>query len=173
MVFDHKNQNIYMAKSERTSELMVENLLDSVKYYKKYRPIYFDTKSSSEMEFYHTNVVMSVGEGFVVVCLSCLPNEKEKNKLLKSFEETGLEVIDITLEQTEKYFCGNLIQLRNKYGEKLIVMSDSAKNGFSENQKNLLSKFGNIITLPISNTIESIGGGSARCMIAEIFLPNK
>jgi hypothetical protein len=133
MVIDHKSKIIYLSKSQRTNENMVKNLLTSVNYYKDFKPIFFDTKSSSGLEFYHTNVVMSVGEGFVVICLSCVTNSNEKKKLLNSFKKSGLKVIDITLEQTEKYFCGNLIQLKNKNGESLI-----GKNNFKKSYVRIL-----------------------------------
>lgn len=114
--------------------------------------------------------MMSIGEHFVVICMDSITSDQQKQLLLDSFAKTKKEVIDISLEQTEKSFCGNILQLNNNKGDKIIVMSDSAYQGFTKQQRTKLEKHGKLLPCSIP-TIESVGGGSARCMLAENFLP--
>lgn len=167
MVIDHIKKVIYAVKSPRTQYSQLLNLKESVKYYSDFEICFFEAKSAlSGKEYYHTNIVMACGTNFVVICTSSITNGKEK--VLSKLK--GKEIIDISFEQTEKYFCGNLIELKNTKGEPIIVMSERAYSGFTSEQKKVLEKHGKIVKFPL-NTIEHIGGGSARCMIAEIFLP--
>lgn len=165
IIFDHKNQIAYAAISERCDLSLFEDYCQQ----RGYTPISFNSQSSNGKPFYHTNVMMSVGEHFVVICLDSIKDEKQKQQLIDSFAKTKKEVIDISLEQTEKNFCGNILQLNNNKGDKIIVMSESAYQGFSKQQKAKLEKHGKLLPCSIP-TIESVGGGSARCMLAENFL---
>lgn len=165
IIFDHKNKLAYAAISERCERDFFEPHMQSIGY----QPISFQTQSSTKKPFYHTNVMLSIGEGFAAVCLDSIV-ENDREKILKSFKNTHKQIIELSFEQTEKNFCANILQLRNSRGELLIAMSDSAYHGFTKEQKNLLKLHGKLVPCPI-NTIETIGGGSARCMIAENFLP--
>lgn len=166
MVNDHQNGIVYAAISVRTNEQQVQNFVNLAGYK---RAVAYRTKSSTGKEFYHTNVVQSVGDKFAVICSDCI---EDKEPVLQSLKESGKEVIEISLQQTEKSFCGNILQLSSHKGDSLIVMSESAYNGFTKEQLDTLQKYGKLVTLKIP-TIEHVGGGSARCMLAEVFLPKK
>ncbi|KAL9648746.1 hypothetical protein ABK040_003682 [Willaertia magna] len=171
MIFDHINGIVFAALSERCNEMQLHEYLQYTNGLKK-RAVTFRTKSSNGKEFYHTNVMMSIGEEFVVVCADAIVPE-DRERILDCLREIRKDVIILTLEQTEKLMCANIIQLATKDGGKVIVMSDTAAKGFTEEQMKVLEKHGKIVTFPISGTIEPIGGGSARCMIAEVFLKRK
>jgi hypothetical protein len=111
---------------------------------------------------------MSIGTKFAVICSKAII-EKDRERVMSQLKATH-QIVDISLEQAEKYFCANVLEVKNKQDETLIVMSETALNGFNENQKKTLRTFGKLVALPIP-TIEYVGGGSARCMLAEIFLP--
>jgi hypothetical protein len=168
MIFDHVHKKTYAAVSERCDQ----TLLESYGSERQYTTISFSSASRSGKPFYHTNVMMSVGEQFAVVCLDSIVDDKERELVVKSLKEDKKQIIDISLEQTEKSFCANLIQLRNLRNEPLIILSESAFNGFTKEQRQKLAAHGKLISCDI-HTIETIGGGSARCMIAENFLPNR
>jgi len=167
MVFDHVNKIIYAARSIRMHDDLLEEWMN---VHGEYRAVVFDTQSSHGLPFYHTNVMMSVGEKFAVVCLESIC-EKDRIRVLEELKKDR-EVIDISLEQAEQYFCGNILQLKSeKTGEMVIAMSESCLKGFTADQLEILKKNGKIVAFPISKTIEFVGGGSARCMLGEIFLP--
>ena len=166
VIFDHTNKIIYASLSVRTNVEALADLKDDLGYD---RVIVFKSASSSGKEFYHTNVILSIGENHAIICAEAIPDPNERAWVLESLGKTH-EVITISLEQTEKHFCGNSLQLVNSKGEKFIVMSENALNAFTESQKEQLKPHGILLGLPIP-TLEYIGGGSARCMIAEVFLP--
>lgn len=165
IIFDHKNRVAYGAISERCNQ----DLFDAFCQAQEYIPVAFDTQSSSGKPFYHTNVMLSIGEGFAAICADAIL-EEDRERVVESLKRTHKQIIELNLEQTENSFCANILQLRNSRGELIIVMSDSAYHGFSKEQKNLLKLHGKLVPCPI-DTIESVGGGSARCMLAENFLP--
>lgn len=166
IIFDHINKRLYASRSIRTHEA----ILDEVKTLLGYQEVIaFDAISSNGKPFYHTNVVLSIGEKHAILCADAVPEGVEKERLLSSLQE-GRDVITISLEQTEKHFCGNTLQLVNRAGIPVIVMSKSAYQGFSEEQRMRLREHGELVPIAI-DTIEYIGGGSARCMMAEVFLP--
>jgi hypothetical protein len=165
MVIDHEQQIIYAASSVRTENAALQHFLQLSNYKKV---VTFETKSSNNKPFYHTNVVMSIGTKFAVICSKAII-EKDRERVMSQLKATH-QIVDISLEQAEKYFCANVLEVKNKQDETLIVMSETALNGFNENQKKTLRTFGKLVALPIP-TIEYVGGGSARCMLAEIFLP--
>jgi len=166
MVIDHLHHVVYAALSVRTNEQQVQKWAQTFNY----KLVTFHTASSTAKEFYHTNVVMSVGEGFALICSSSIPNAEERARVLQSLKDTGNEIIDLSFEQTEKSFCANVLQLATSKGGHVIAMSQTAFDGFTAGQKKELSRFGKLVPLPIP-TIEFVGGGSARCMLAEVFLP--
>jgi hypothetical protein len=168
MVIDHKNKMVYVALSERAREEPLKIYAEKMGY--KYTT--FNTKSSSGKEYYHTNVVMSIGEDFVIVCADCVATDESRKALLDQLKKAKKDVITITCEQVEKYFCGNVLQVKNTKGENLIAMSETAYKGYTKEQLQVLEKHGKIVKVDIS-TIEHVGGGSVRCMMAEVFLPTK
>ena len=165
LILDRVNKVVYAAISERTQKKAVERFAERLGY----EPILFQTRSSKGFPYYHTNVVMSIGEKMAVVCLDCIPNNIEKTMVQFSLERTH-EVITISKEQLETGFCGNLLQVKDKNGKPLTVLSQTAFENLSDAQKERMKSYGKLMPIDIP-TIEFVGGGSIRCMMAEIFLP--
>ncbi len=165
LVLDHQSRVAYAAISPRTNPEVFSKWCKVNEYY----PVMFEASDASGGQIYHTNVIMSVGAGFVVVCLEVIRDEKYRAFIRDVFEKTGKTIIEITEDQMNG-FCGNILQINNNLGEPLIVMSSTAFENFNEAQISTIQRFGKIIHSPIP-TIETFGGGSARCMIAEVFLP--
>ena len=111
--------------------------------------------------------MMEVGAQIAVVCLEAVKNEQERERLVRRLDGTGKIIVDITQEQME-HFSGNMIELKNRSGHPLMVMSQSARNALTPEQVQVISTYNKIVSADLS-TIETNGGGSARCMIAEIF----
>lgn len=167
MVLDRENKIAYACLSPRT-DCEVLNKFSEVTTYKI---IPFNAVDNSGKDIYHTNVLMCVGEKFGVVCLETIQNKTERETIISSLKSTGKEIVEISSEQMN-HFAGNMLQLKNKQNENLLVMSDQAFQSLSNSQIEILSKYSKILHSSL-NTIESNGGGSARCMIAEIYLSKK
>lgn len=135
-----------------------------------YEPIFFHAYDKTNVSIYHTNVLMSIGDSFAVVCLDSIKNRKEKEMVIKKLMLLKKEIIEISFEQMYS-FCGNILQVVSKEGKRKIVLSTSAFDAFTHSQKTRLKHYGQLVPVSIP-TIEKIGGGSARCMIAEVFLPH-
>jgi len=165
LILDRVNKVVYAAVSERTQKKAVEKFAEQLGY----EPILFQTRSSKGFPYYHTNVVMSIGEKMAVVCLDCIPNNIEKTMVQFSLERTH-EVITISKEQLEEGFCGNLLQVKDKNGKPITVLSQTAFKSLTDAQKERMKSYGKLMPIDIP-TIEFVGGGSIRCMMAEIFLP--
>lgn len=163
LVFDRKNKVGYAMESARTTKIMFDQWCQLMGY----QGIFFHAYDKNSLPIYHTNVVMSIGEGFAVFCLESIKDQHEKRMLKEKLEENGRELIPISLKQTYS-FCGNILHLKTTKGNKIIVMSKNAFEAFTLEQKNQLKKFGELVMVDIP-TIEKVGGGSARCMLAEIF----
>jgi hypothetical protein len=123
------------------------------------------------LPIYHTNVMMCVGDTFAVVCADCIDNPAEKLQVIEVLEQTGKEIIYITEEQVQQ-FAGNMLEVRSYENpeNKYLVMSEAAYQSLTEKQLNQLQAHCEIIHNSL-DTIEALGGGSARCMMAEVFLP--
>ncbi len=170
LILDRQNRVAYAALSERTTMPMLKQFEKETSY----TIVAFQANQTVEGErvpIYHTNVMMSLGAGFAVVCLDSIDIPEEKEILLMALENTGKDVIDISAEQVN-HFAGNIIQLESIQGDKLIVMSDNARNSLRSDQLEDLSSHGKIIGSDIP-VIEHLGGGGVRCMIAEVFLRKK
>lgn len=168
MVLDRVNKIAYAALSERTDEDLFNLFCKEFEY----KPFAFhanQTVNDKREPIYHTNVMMCVGDKYVVVCLDSLDDISECNALKNLFAESRKEIIFISEDQMH-HFAGNMLQVRNQNGEAFLVMSQSAYNCLTDNQKKQLTSYNEIIPVAIP-TIERYGGGSARCMMAEIFLP--
>ena len=170
MTLDRKNKIAYCSISERSNkELFVKFCKDF-----KYTPVSFHSfqnVAKKRLPIYHTNVMMCLAESYCIICLECIDDIEEIDNIINFLENSGKELIEISENQVEK-FAGNMLELINNKGESILVMSKSAENSLNENQKNIITKYSTIVSSDI-NTIEVCGGGSARCMIAEIFLPKK
>jgi hypothetical protein len=170
MIFDHDNKIAYGSVSLRLDENLFRKFCE--KY--GFTPIVFhsfQTVGSERLPIYHTNVMMCVADKFVVICLDCIDNELERSKVIETIKNSGKEIIEISEEQMQQ-FAGNMLQVQNKDGEKFLVMSETAYKSLNENQVSAIEKYCEIIYSDL-NTIEVNGGGSARCMLAEVFLPKK
>ncbi|CAM2749850.1 arginine deiminase-related protein [Legionella worsleiensis] len=162
LVLDRANQLIYAALSPRTSPVMVHRLAEILHY----KPIIFNSIDAHGHPVYHTNVILSITEHYAIICLDSVKDPLEKSALLYSFTITGKQIIDITYEQTQ-HMCANVLELFNKKGRSILVMSAQAKNHFTESQLELIQNFSQLAIMDIK-TIEHVGGGSVRCMMAEI-----
>lgn len=163
MVLDRENMIAYACISARTDEAVLEEFCDKTGY----DFVAFGAYDQNDNPIYHTNVMMSVGSEFAVVCLDAITDLEERVQLIEMIEETDKEIIEISLEQMGS-FAGNMLELRDKDDEPILVMSKTAYNSLENEQIQILSTYCKIIT-PDINNIEINGGGSARCMIAEIF----
>jgi hypothetical protein len=165
MVLDHIGKIAYACISERTDPELLEDWCRQMEY----KPHTFHAIINGK-PIYHTNVMMAIATYVAVVCLECIPDVKEQ-ALLKESLQTHHEVVEIT-EQQVNAFAGNMLALKNNQGQELMIMSIRAYQSLTTEQKETIGKYCRIVASPI-NTIEDIGGGSARCMIAEIFLEPK
>lgn len=168
LVLDRVNRKAYCALSPRSDEgLFIEFCEDF-----EYTPIPFlanQTVDGERMAIYHTNVMMCLGETFAVICLQCIDDKKERKNVLKHLKADTKEIIDISESQLNN-FAGNMLQVKGKKDESYIVMSQAAYDSLSRTQITILEKHGTILSSSL-DTIETCGGGSARCMMAEVFLP--
>ena len=170
LVLDRKNNVVFAIESERTGKELFDIYCNQMKIPTSNR-IFFHAEDETGVPIYHTNVIMSIGNGFAVVCDECIPDKKERNEVIYKLKQLGLEIITINYSQLMS-FCGNLLNVKSNKSESIIVMSANASNAFTDAQINILQKYGSIVAVNI-DTIEKVGGGSARCMMAEIFLPKK
>lgn len=168
MVMDHDNKKIFACYSERTHPYPLKYVSELLGY----EVIGFHSIQEIDgvkSPIYHTNVMMHVGRDLAVVCLDSIPKASEKQKVQKTLTSAGKKVIPITAKQ-KFAFAGNMLEVSNDGGEKFTVMSQTALDSLNIGQIQLIEKYTTIIS-PSIPTIEKLGGGSARCMMAEIFLP--
>lgn len=170
MILDRENRIAYCSISNRSDEdLFIEFCEDF-----EFTPVLFNSYQSVDdkrLSIYHTNVMMCVAADYVIICLDSIDDKKQRKNVSDFINQSGKKLIEISERQVES-FAGNMLELINDNGESILVMSQSAKDSLNENQKNIITKYSRILSCDI-NTIEVCGGGSARCMIAEIFLPKK
>jgi len=170
MILDRENRIAYCSISKRSNEdLFIEFCEDF-----EFTPVLFNSYQSvgdKRLPIYHTNVMMCVATNYVVICLDSIDDKKQRKNVSNFINESGKKLIEISENQVES-FAGNMLELLNDKGDSILVMSKSAENSLSEIQKNSIKKYSKIISSNI-NTIEVCGGGSARCMMTEIFLPKK
>lgn len=168
MVLDRVNKVAYASLSPRT-DVEIFNQFCKDFGYTPHSFTSYHTVDTERKIIYHTNVMMSVASQYVVVCLDAMDNFEEKKALEKIIRDTGKELIPITEEQMNQ-FAGNMLQVENSKGELFMVMSDTAYRSLTPEQLSAMTKYNEIIHIPIP-TIETLGGGSVRCMMAEVFLP--
>ncbi|TXD76145.1 amidinotransferase [Algoriphagus ratkowskyi] len=168
MVMDHQSKTIFACYSERTHKIPLDYLRKLLGYeVVGFHAIQEINGVSSPI--YHTNVMMHVGSDLAVVCLDSIPKASEKQAVQKSLTQVGKKVVPITSKQKFS-FAGNMLEVGNEGGEKFTVMSETALDSLNIGQIQLIEKYSTIIS-PRIPTIEKLGGGSARCMMAEVFLP--
>lgn len=163
LILDHNNRIVYACRSERTDDIVFEEFYTKMNF----EPELFNAYDENKKLIYHTNVMLSIGEDFVVICAESISDEKRRTSVINSFNNTKKEVIEISFDQMNK-FCANILEVRNSDNENCLIMSETAHKAFSVEQKEALARYCRIICVPLE-VIEDTGGGSARCMIAEIF----
>lgn len=168
MVLDRRYKIAYAALSPRTHPEPLQAFSKALGY----EIVQFHASDQNNLPIYHTNVMMCVGDSFAVVCLEALKNKDEKHNLRSILEETEKFVIEISQDQVTA-FAGNMLQVRSSDGKKMIVMSTTAFESLTEQQKAMLEEFTSRLVYVDIPVIEAVGGGSARCMLTEIHLPLK
>ena len=168
MILDRVHKKAYCAISARTHEDLVIEFCEDFNY----APILFtanQTVGTQREAIYHTNVMLCIGSSFAVICLDAIDDKKERKQVIKELKSDGKELIAITEDQMAA-FAGNLLQVAGNDGKSNIIMSGAAYASLRPDQITNLSKHGNILYSDVP-TIEKLGGGSVRCMMAEVFLP--
>jgi hypothetical protein len=164
MVLDRDNKIAYACISERTNIQLLEDWCKQFGH----TSCSFKATDANGDEIYHTNVMMCVADKYAVICLDSISNSTEREAVTDMITKTGKEIIAISVDQMN-CFAGNMLQLQNRKGEKILVMSQQAYDALSYQQISGLEKYNRIVSAGL-NSIEINGGGSARCMIAEVFL---
>lgn len=164
IIFDHVFDTAYMSGSARSDKNLFEELCSRLNY----DPFYFEASLQGKA-LYHTNVLLSIGEGFALLCDQAVDDPIRRTELINSLQSTGRQLLLISLEQLSD-FCGNILQVKSRVGKPYILMSKRAQKAFTETQLSLLAGHGRILAVDVSN-IEKASGGSVRCMVAEVFSP--
>lgn len=167
MVIDHDNKMIYAAVSERTNLSVLEKYAAT----NNYQAIVFLATDKNGQPVYHTNVMMALGPAFCVLCEEAIEEEWELIAVRQLLESTGYTIIAITREQMHA-FAGNMLEVKNKKAENVLVLSQTAFDSLRKEQKQMLEAFAQLLPVPVL-TIEQVEGGSVRCMMAEIFLEKR
>ena len=165
LVLDRVNRIAYACLSSRTH-------LDALGEFAQrmdYEVVAFDAVARDGAPIYHTNVLMNVGEELAVVCDEAIPRDDQREAVMQSLKGTGHKVLTLTFDQMDS-FAGNMLELRSSSGQRVIAMSEQARDSLTESQLETISDYAQIVSTPIEN-IESSAGGSVRCMLAEIHLP--
>ena len=168
LILDRANQKVYCALSPRADEDIIIEFCEDFEY----DPVIFSanqTVNGERLPIYHTNVLMALGEKIAVICLDTIDNKSEKKMVLKSLKEDGKELVVISEAQMQQ-FAGNMLQVKGTNQQNYMVMSAAAYNSLTPEQILIIEKHGPIVHSDLT-TIETCGGGSARCMMAEVFLP--
>ena len=165
MVLDRDKRIAYACLSPRTNEKILTEFCRQMNY----TPVVFDASDGNGQAIYHTNVLMCVADRYVVICLESITDPNQQQLVSETIINSNKKIIEITLHQMQ-HFAGNMLQVENYNGEKLLVMSCQAYEALTTEQLQELNKYNRIIYSSLT-TIETNGGGSARCMMAEVHLP--
>ena len=163
MILDRDKNIAYACRSERTSEEVLNDFCNKMGF----DAVVFDAYDKVGNPIYHTNVMMEVGTQVAIICLESIKSEVERNRVVSRLTETGKVIVDISLDQVE-HFAGNMLEVKSRNRNPIMVMSASARKSLTAEQEQVIATYNKIVSVDLS-TIESNGGGSARCMIAEIF----
>lgn len=167
MVLDRDKRIAYACLSPRTDKELFNQFCNEMKFY----GVSFNAIDKKGKTIYHTNVMMCVADRYIVICLECIGDKAEKETVEATIKNSGKDLIEISMDQMNR-FAGNMLQVNNSTGEKFLVMSTQAYNSLTPAQLKKLQSYNKILHSSL-NTIETNGGGSARCMMAEIHLPFK
>jgi len=166
LVLDRDSRLAFASISERTNQSLVMKWCERFEY----RPVVFHTlMHSSRLPVYHTNVLLSIGTTWAVVCPEVIASADERAMVMNAIEATGRVIIPISLSQL-KHFCGNVLELLNRKGERLLIISDRALSALTIEQRARIGHHARLIHADVPH-FEELGGGSVRCMMAELFLP--
>ncbi|MGZ5220422.1 MAG: citrulline utilization hydrolase CtlX [Chitinophagaceae bacterium] len=165
MVLDRDNRIAYACLSPRTNEQLLAEFCREMNY----TPVVFNATDGNGQAIYHTNVLMCVADRYVVICLESIKDPEQRLLVSGTIRSSNKKIVAITLHQVQ-HFAGNMLQVENDKGEKLLVMSSQAYEALTTEQVLELRRYNRIIHSPLT-TIETNGGGSARCMMAEVHLP--
>jgi hypothetical protein len=164
LVFDYVNKIAYVSLSNRSNPKMIQRFADDFSY----EPVIFTSIGPNGEPIYHTNVMMCIGTAFAMVGLEMIRNKVERQHVRARLQTTGKEIVELSADQIAN-FAGNAIELQNKDGAKVLVLSNRAARALTKEQRERLNRYARLVPLELP-TIE-LGGGSARCMIATIHLP--
>jgi hypothetical protein len=168
MILDRPNKIVYAAISLRTDEKILQEFCDTFGY----KAVSFTANQTVEGErlpIYHTNVMMCLADKYAVICLDTIDDATERQRVIEALENSGKEIIEIS-ESQKQHFAGNMLQVQGSEGKNYLVMSEAAHQSLNEKQVEAIEKYDPILSSAL-DTIEALGGGSARCMMAEVFLP--
>ncbi|MEX0273166.1 MAG: citrulline utilization hydrolase CtlX [Flavobacteriaceae bacterium] len=168
LILDRIGKKAYCALSDRAHEALFIEFCEDFEY----APVLFtanQTVDGKRLPIYHTNVMMCLGEDFAVICLDTIDDKKERKFVVDQLKDSGKEIVAISEDQMH-HFAGNMLQVMGKNGERLLVMSTQAYDSLTHAQRTSLEKNCELVHSNLE-TIETCGGGSARCMMAEVFLP--
>lgn len=168
MILDRPNKIVYIAISLRTDENILAEFCSEFGY-KAVKFTANQTVDGKRLPIYHTNVMMCVADELAILCADSIDDEAERKSVINSLEKTGKEVIEISEDQ-KHHFAGNMLQVNGTDGKPYLVMSAAAHQSLNEKQIKRIEKYCEILSSSL-DTIEALGGGSARCMMAEVFLP--
>lgn len=163
VILDRINHLAYAAISPRTHPEVLEDFARRMNY----TPVIFHSYDKTGNLIYHTNVMMSIGTDFVVIAADSITDAEERTRVMQTFTKNKKQIVLISTQQMDR-MAGNILEVRSVNGDAKIIMSQTAFHAFTPEQRQQLSQFGELVTVNI-NTIEKLGGGSARCMLAEIF----
>ncbi len=167
MVLDRANKIAYACLSPRTNLRVLNDWCSK----SGFRPVAFTSVDSKGDPIYHTNVMMCIADSYAVICLDSIPDKQERDTVIKTLQDTKKEIIEISFDQMNR-FAGNMLQVQNIKGDRYLVMSSQAYNSLTTEQIKHIEAYHPILHSDIT-TIETNGGGSARCMMAEVFLSEK
>lgn len=167
MILDRQHGILYAGLSERTDREAIDEFAQMMDY----EAVVFEAVDRDGIPIYHTNVMMALGSTFCVICLEAIHHPQERTAVVASLEKTGKEIIDLNYDQVYE-FAGNMLQVRGTEGKTYLVMSERAYRSLRPDQIQRLEAHTNLLYSPL-DVIETYGGGSARCMMAEIFLPKR
>lgn len=167
IILDRDNKIAYACISPRTDKNLFIEFCEEMEY----EPVVFNAVDQKGKDIYHTNVMMCLGDKYAVICLDSIQETDQRAVVTGALAQSGKVIVEISFEQMN-HFAGNMLQVMNVQGQQFLVMSSQAYASLNEEQVKTLESFNPIIHVPLE-TIESNGGGSARCMMAEILLPKK
>lgn len=165
LIFDHQNKTVYAAISPRTDEIVFNEVANELGY----KAIAFTSYGKTGELIYHTNVMMCIGDKYIILGEDTI-DKNHREQVLSAVKYSGKEIIKLSNNQIYNHFAGNMLQLENGNGETILVMSQTAYDSLKPSQLERLNELNDHIIWASIPTIERIGGGSARCMLAELFL---